>query len=80
MLDSFIEISWDAGKLPSRSGSPVQTPEKGLLGTACFLFLPSGYQPLTAPMVMPLVKYFWNTRNTMIMGTEAMAAPAMSRP
>ena len=31
-------------------------------------------------MVMPLVKYFWKIRKTMIMGTEASAEPAISRP
>ena len=31
-------------------------------------------------MVMPFVKYFWKIRNTMIMGTEARAEPAISRP
>ena len=37
-------------------------------------------QPLTAPIVMPWVKYFWKIRNTMMMGTAASAAPAMIRP
>ena len=31
-------------------------------------------------MVMPLVKYFWNSRNTMMMGTDARAAPAIRIP
>ena len=31
-------------------------------------------------MVMPLVKYFWKIRNTMMIGTEASAEPAISRP
>src|SRR5699024_7683320 len=36
-----------------------------------------GAQPLTAPMVMPWVKYFWNMRKTATMGMAASAAPAM---
>src|SRR5699024_208888 len=39
-----------------------------------------GAQPLTAPMVMPWVKYFWNMRKTATMGMAASAAPAMMRP
>ena len=31
-------------------------------------------------MVMPLVKYFWKIRKTMMMGMEARAEPAISRP
>ena len=30
--------------------------------------------------MIPLVKYFWNSRNTMMIGTAARAAPAMIRP
>jgi len=31
-------------------------------------------------MVMPRVKYFWKIKNTMMMGTAARAAPAISMP
>ena len=35
---------------------------------------------MTAPMVIPWVKYFWKIRNTMMMGAAASAAPAISIP
>ena len=31
-------------------------------------------------MAIPWVKYFWKATNTMMMGMEASAAPAMIRP
>ena len=37
-------------------------------------------QPLTAPMVMPWVKYFWNRRKMAMMGMAAKVAPAIRMP
>ena len=39
-----------------------------------------GYQPLTAPIVIPFVKYFWNMMKIMTIGTAPSVAPAMIRP
>lgn len=38
------------------------------------------YQPFTAPMVMPLAKFFWNNKKMVTMGSAPRAAPAMMTP
>ena len=37
-------------------------------------------QPLTAPPVIPLIKYFWNARNTIIVGIIMMQLAALRGP
>ena len=44
------------------------------------LYLSRNIYPLTAPIVIPWVKYFWKQRNTIMIGTEARAAPAIISP
>ena len=38
------------------------------------------YQPFTAPIAIPWVKYFWNAINMAIIGIAANEAPAIMRP
>ncbi len=44
--------------------------------TACAI----GNQPLTAPIVIPCVKYFWKQIKMVTIGIAASAAPAISGP